>query len=464
MMRTRRLQDQRGVAALTVMLITAVLGTAGAVVLLTATTELEGESVDTRAEEAFAAAEAGLDLAAAYLRSHPNAFPAGQLEARLDNPLVDDGALDWEILITSPNDGKLTWPAGDGRPFIEYTVRSRATEGEVTRTLAASYRIEVLDLPFGMFIKGNVNLNGSPALLRESLLVDGTVTDRRKLSTDANENGEFDDPDLGWQFHKDMINSDPDPDMCTHPDGTQVGCAGVFSNFQIFSKNSSKNSDEIHFGSDDPSLSDFPRDRDVHQTKLDGSGEPLPVVTIPTDPVLEVMESLKDVATSQNLYLNFKNGKTDTVNIQPADLQTDTRNFERNVAVYVEADAGDIIKWKVDLIPGSTDSHIKTLREDGERVGSDSGVLVIRGGSLHLEAGTQWAGALFVPEGETRLLGGNTCTCTIYAQGFTAQGGGSTVQLTSEWFDRLPAGFVSVTRQAFYECEPYQESAVCPAD
>jgi hypothetical protein len=460
-----KLHDQRGVAAMTVMLITAVLGTAGAVVLLTATTELESGSSDRRAEDAFAASEAGLDIAASHLVRSPT-FAAGTTQLCLNNPLVDQANPcepgNEEILITSPNGGQIQYPM-EGRPFIEYTVVSRARRDDASRTLAATYRLEVQELPFGLFVDGNVDLNGTPALIRESMLVNGTITSRRHLNTDANGNGLFDDPDLGWRFHRTMLNSDPDPAMCMHPDGTQVGCAGAFSNFQIFERNTTRNSDEIHAVSGDPALSAFPIDRDVHQTRVDGAGVPLPVVTVPREPVLEVMDALRGVADSQGLLMNFKNGTNQNLVIQPSTLGTATRNFERNVVVYIDADAGDTINWNVNLIPGSTSSDIRRLNESGVRVGSDSGVIVVRGGTLRLQANTLWAGALFVPVGEVRLLGGTVCTCTIYAVGFTAQGGNSTVQLTPEWFQNLPAGFVSVTRQAFYECEPYQQSGVCPA-
>jgi hypothetical protein len=458
----QRMEDQRGVAALTVMLLTAVLATAGAVVLLTANTELRSGGSDRMAEGAFAAAEGGLDIAASYLRTNPKAIPAGEDKVFLQNPLVDEGlGLDWEIMITSPSGGEWVQPADGGRPFMEYNVYSRAREGEATRTLAAAFRLDVLNLPFGMWVDGNVNLNGTPTLIRESLLVNGTVTDRGKLDTDANRNRQFDDPDLGWEFHKDLIAADPPPDMCML-EGQQVGCVGVYANFQIFSKNSTRNSDEIHFSSSDPHVSEFPRDRDVHQ--LAPGAERVVDFSAAKDAVLEVMDPLKDMARSQNLYFNFKNGSNETINIQPKDLQTDTRNFEKNVSVYIEADAGDVIKWKVNLIPESPASDMKMLTEDGRRIGPDSGVITLRGGTLNLEAGTQWSGALFVPEGELRLLGGNTCTCTIYTMAFSAQGGNSTIQLTSEWFGRLPGGFVSVTRTAFYECEPYQPSSVCPDD
>ncbi|HZA60957.1 MAG TPA: hypothetical protein VE754_04655, partial [Actinomycetota bacterium] len=142
--------------------------------------------------------------------------------------------------------------------------------------------------------------------------------------------------------------------------------------------------------------------------------------------------------------------------LQPNDINAAGRNFEKNVVVYIDADASDSIGWKIDLIPDDPDSHIEYLRDDGQRVGSLSGVIVTRGGGLRLEAGTQWSGAIFVPEGSLRILGGCSFTGTIYAKGFTAQGGGSTVQLVPEWFDRLPAGFVDILRTAYLECEPFQ--------
>jgi hypothetical protein len=83
-------------------------------------------------------------------------------------------------------------------------------------------------------------------------------------------------------------------------------------------------------------------------------------------------------------------------------------------------------------------------------------IIIVRGASFRVEANTQISGAIFVPEGSLRILGGATCTCTIYAQGFTAQGGGSQIQLTPEWFGRIPPGLTSVLRTGFFECEPFQ--------
>ena len=463
-----RLRDQRGVAALTVLLVTAVLAVAGSVVAFSATAELEIGARDRRSEQAFTAAEAGLDQAAAHFLRNPT-WPTAQTAQCLNNPLVED-AVEYRdpatnvvcgVRVTSPTGGQFT-VVGGGKPFIEYTAVSRARDsGGVARTVAGGYRIEAQDIPFGMFINGAVDLNGTPLLSKLSLLVNGPVTSRNNLSTDANGNGLFDDPDLGWDFHKDLIRSDPAPDMCTTSTGQQVGCAGVFSNFQIYAKNQERNSDEIHVNSSDPSSSAFPRDRDSHQT-LVLNNEPQPVVTIPIDDILEPMQDLKQLAEAQALYFNFRNGTSQNIQIQPSDLQTDTREFEKNVVIYIDADAGDTIGWKVSLIPESTSSDIRYTNDAGERVGSWSGVLVLRGGSLRLESNTSWSGAIFAPEGTVRLLGGSSCTCTIYSQGFVAQGGNSTVQLTEEWFTRMPAGLVSVGRTSFQECEPFQASAVCP--
>lgn len=459
-----RLKDERGVAALTIMLVTAVLAIAGGVVVLSATTELQTGGRDRRAEDAFTAAEAGLELAAARFVAQPT-WAEGQTEECLDNPMVPpEAGLTCEVRVTSSSSGQLVYPP-EGRPYVPYTVVSSAKEGRsVARTVASTYRLEVAELPFGMYVNGNLDLNGGPEMARVSLLVNGTVTSRSSLSFDWNDNSAFDDPDLGWRFHKDLLSSDPAPDMCVDgSSGQTVGCSGVFANFQIYTKNTTKNSDEIHVQSDNPALSAFPRDRDVHQTKLDGSNKPIPIVAAATDPVVERMSSLKSIAIAQGLYFNYKDGKKDTVLLQPADLETTTRNFEKNVVAYFDADSNDIIKWKINLIPGSTASDIKYVDDSGQRVGSLSGVLAVRGGSLYLEANTQFSGAAFVPEGSLRTLGGVIFTGTIYADGVEHQGGNSSIQLTPEWLTRFPAGLVDVFREAFAECEPFQASDICPA-
>ena len=465
----QRLREERGVAALTVMLVTSVLAAAGAVVAFTATAELEIAGRDRRAEDAFAAAEAGLDQAATHFSVQATWSRTRTFEC-LNNPLVADSAEYREptnnqvcgVRITSPSNGRIVRPA-TGRPFVEYTVVSRAKEGRtVTRTLAGRFRVEALNIPFGMFVNGNVDLNGTPKLMRESLLVTGTVTSREKLSTDANGDRLFNDADLAWEFHRDLITSDPAPTMCS--DGTgQVGCAGVFSNVQIYEKNE-QNGVEIHTQSSDPSLSAYPIDRDYVHQGLVVNGVKQPVVRIPADDILEQMPLLKQQAGIQGLYLNYRNGKNENVVIQPNDLGAAAREFSRQVVVYIDADAGDSIGWKVNLIPGSTSSDIRFTDPDtAQRVGPDAGIIVVRGGSMRLEANTQWSGALFVPESTLRILGGAVCTCTIYAQGFTAEGGNSTVQLTPEWFTRVPGGLFDVRRLVFLECEPFQQSAVCPA-
>ncbi|HEX2032039.1 MAG TPA: hypothetical protein VHL78_11670 [Actinomycetota bacterium] len=468
----RRLQDERGIAALTVLMVTSALAVAGAVVTFTASTEVEIAGRDRRAEEAFTAAEAGLEMAVGHFTQNVT-FSEGQTFECLNNPLVDDAVEYREpttgeacgVHITSPTSppGRIVVPA-TGSPFLDYNVVSRAQEGRtVNRVLAASFHLETLDIPFGMFIDGDVDLNGTAKLFRESMLVTGSVTSRNNMNTDANTNRAFDDPDLGWAFHKDRIVSDPAPGMCVH-NGQSVGCAAVFSNAQIYAKQGTKPTDEIHAASSDPAVSSFPHDRDyTHQGKVDSSGEKALVVTLPTGEVIEAMDQLKELAEIQALYFNFKNGRPDNVQLQPADIGAPAREFAENVVIYIDADADDQIGWKINLIPGSTSSDIRYTNDSGQRVGSLSGIIVVRGGSLRLEANTQWSGALFVPENEVRILGGAICTCTIYAKGFSAQGGNSTIQLTDEWFLRFPAGLVSILRTRFLECEAFQPSAVCPA-
>jgi hypothetical protein len=457
----QRFNEERGVAAITVLMVTLTLALAGGVVAFTATSELEIGARERRAEDAFVSAEAGLDTAASYFARNPT-FTGGATEVCLNNTLVADAVeyvhptlgVPCGVDITSPSNGQLVYPV-TGKPFIDYLVLSRAQEGRaVTRTLAANYHLVSPEIPFGMFVNGNVDLNGTPNLLRESLLVNGVVTSREKLTHDWNGNNQFDDPDLGWPFHKNRITSNPVPDMCFDAStGQDVGCAGVYSNFQIFQKNQQKASDEIHASSPSP----YPRDRDSHQAVIINNVAQ-PVVTLPTTDVLDAMDTLKTLAKSQGLYYDYRDGSGGSTVIQPADIGATTKTFPKNVVIYIDADAGDTIGWKVSLIPNSPSSDIKTAAG----VGSLSGIIVVRGGILRMESGDVWSGALFAPENEFRILGDVNCTCTIYAQGFSAQGGGSTIQLTPEWFQNLPGGLFKITRQAFLECEPFQPSAICP--
>jgi hypothetical protein len=470
-MRLSRLHEQRGIAALTVLMVTAVTALAGASVLFAATAELEIGARDRRAEDAFAAAEAGLDQAAAYLFAHPSAFSdiadPGPKERCLNNSLVDPTPdIPCEVNITSPTDGELFYPLGGGKPFIQYDVLSTAREGgAATRALASRFRLVPKEVPYGMYIKGNVDLGGGPQLLQISMLVDGVVTSREKINTDANNDGNaFNDPDLGWRFHADKIQSNPPPNTSCSDGTGPVGCVGVFSNFFIYEK-TAKASNEIHgpVGDIPAASSKFPNDRDSHQQVVDGLGIFQPVVRLPDTDVLEAMEGLKQIAKSQGNFLNYKDGDNRIEPIQPSTVGAPAKDFAKDVVFYIEADAGDTIKWRPSLIPDSTSSDIRYINPAGQKVGSHSGVIVVRGGELELEANTRWFGALFAPENEVRLLGVNTCTCTIYAKGFEKQGGDATIQLTPDWFGKLPAGFFSVEREAFVECEPFQESALCPS-
>ncbi|MGH2765238.1 MAG: pilus assembly PilX N-terminal domain-containing protein [Actinomycetota bacterium] len=456
-------------AAITILMVTVVLALAGSVVAFTATAELEIGARERRAEEAFAGSEAGLDLASSYFDSVDATIEElGSAPAFcLNNPIVVDtvefrhptlpGSPICGVQITSPQNGNWFTPP-TGAPFIEYKVLSRAQEGNtVTRVLSSTYRVVAREVPFGMFVNGNVDLNGNPTLLRESLLVNGVVTSREKLDMDWNFNNTFDDPDLGWVFHKDRIASDPDPAMCLDGStGQMVGCAAVFSNFQIYEKNQQNASDEIHSSSPSP----YPHDRDSHQTKI-VNGEALPVVTLPNSDVLEAMPHLKQVAEAQGNYFNIKDGSGGTTVYQPGDVGAPAKEFAENVVIYIDADEADTIKWKVDLIPGSASSDMLHTYPDGQRLGPASGIIVVRGGDLQFESGMYWSGAVFAPENEFRILGGVTCICTIYAEGFSAQGGNSNIELTPEWFQNLPAGLVNVSRRSFSECEPFQTSQLC---
>ncbi|MGH2650931.1 MAG: pilus assembly PilX N-terminal domain-containing protein, partial [Actinomycetota bacterium] len=91
-MMMQRLNDQRGVAAITILMVTVVLALAGSVVAFTATAELEIGGRERRAEEAFVGAEAGLDVASSYFDSVDATIEELGSDPAfcLNNPVVDD--------------------------------------------------------------------------------------------------------------------------------------------------------------------------------------------------------------------------------------------------------------------------------------------------------------------------------------------------------------------------------------
>jgi hypothetical protein len=490
------LRSEAGVAAVTVLMVIGVLGSLGALVLLAAREDLTFGVLTTSADQALNKAEAGLDSAAEYLFLHgvnyAQTCPATAC-LKLVNPTT--GQPDIEVRFEEA-DADGTW--------IEYEVVSSATVRGTRRTLQQVQRASLLGLPYGMFIRGNLNLGGAPKLFNESVLVEGNITGRDKVSFDINDNRVSDDQDFGWIYHKAFIKTrggPPSPGCTTdevtctvpaikmcgtivypHLDPTPrpVACAGAFAAGLISITAASqeehtsseisgwKNPELTDCGNDGPNQRDCTQDRDSHQRRNSST----PVVDVPDEfAILKHMEELRRTAEDQGLYFDLEGNGADNKIFQPCDFKATTCNsisphnhFERDLVFFWDTDSNDTIKIKASVVPedmkasnpGCPNSDFRQSADtEANEKASQSGLIIIRGGAnLELENGACWSGAIFNPEGDFTVRGGVVFVGTVTAVDFNSSGTND-IKLETGWFGRIPAGFREIQRSAWVECERF---------
>lgn len=478
-----RLNPEEGVAAITVLLIIAVTATLGAMVLFAVNQDLGFVRVDSTSARSLALAEGGLDLAAEYLFVNQLSASAavGTNVLTVTNTVADaakgeSGTIDFVI-------EKKEAEKADFR-VISTAKITRAGGSPVVTILKQTMTVDIIDIPFGLFIDGDVQFGGNPKLFNESVLVNGNIERRDQVSFDVDSDGQLDEKDLGWIFHRNFVTAtavggSPAIDFCgefnyPHTGVTEtVACSSAFAAGQILT---TAQGTEIHARTSDPHAAcdkDPPAglqagcaaDRDTHQQN--GSTK---VVTVPGDVMTRHLPALRRVAQSQGLYVDLRNGSNDTVQYNEPDFGTGEgrghKHFDQNLVLFFDAEAGDNVGLKLNLIPGDAQggpapncSFFQEAASEGAEVCSVSGLVVVLGGSLTFASGSYWSGAVYVPSGELTLVGGVTFVGTMYVKGFATSGGNNTVKLESAWFGRIPTGFRQVVRSRWVECESFQECA-----
>lgn len=489
------LKDEAGIAAVTVLLVIAVLGSLGALVLVAAQEDLRFGVLDTAAEQALNKAEAGLDAAAEYLFLHTvlpsetcSVSPASGTCLRLINPTTGQGDIQVAFL-EAHSDGE----------WVDFQVTSSAVVRGTRRTLQQEMRASLLGLPYGMFIRGNLDFGGTPKLFNESVLVEGNITSRDKVDFDLNGNNLSDDPDMGWIFHKPYIKARGGPPVpgctvdepaCTvpaikkcgtilyphlGPPAREVACAGAFAAGQISITAASQ---EEHTSADiagwkNPNSADCggsrdcKADRDSHQ-RINAT---TPVVDVPDNlAIIKHLDELRRTAEDQGLYFKISGNGNDNIVYNPCDFKATTCNsinphkhHPKDLVFFWDTDSGDTIRLAANLKPADMDASCTTDFNQPHNAGdpevsSRSGLIIIRGGaSLEMASGMCWSGAVFNPDGNLKLAGGIVFVGTVTVKNFSSQGSNS-IKLESNWFGRMPAGFREIQRSAWVEC---QEFATC---
>ncbi|MGH9198484.1 MAG: hypothetical protein ACRD1T_22470, partial [Acidimicrobiia bacterium] len=323
--------SEDGIAIVTVLLVIAVVGVFGVLTLSAAREDLRFSTSDTAAEQALDQAEAGLDAAVEYLTLHtvkPTAtcvLPSTVNCFKLINPTT--GTADIEIALSAKDDVAVPGDPELGE-WVEFRVRSTASVRGTRRTLQQINRVNLLSLPYGLFIRGDLDLKGTPNLKNESILVEGNITGRDHVQFDYAPLGlGVEDQDQGWIYHAGYIASRGGPPPCApelclvpaklpcpasgvpgfyyaHLDMTlPVGCAGAFASgtISLTGGGAAAESREIHTAPEinswkNPSLASCKQsggtgdlfchqDRDIHQREVGVAGSSQPVVDVP-DPLV----------------------------------------------------------------------------------------------------------------------------------------------------------------------------------
>lgn len=480
------IRQDEGIAAITVLLIIAVVGSLGAMVLFAVNQDLGFVRVDSTAARSGDLAEAGLDLAAEYLfiNQLSGSGALGSTVTTVSNTAADASRFEsgtFAFILDDRDEDKGT---------VTFRVISEAAIGRpgtslVRTLLRQSNEVTILDLPFGMFVDGNVDFGGNPKLFNMSVLVNGSVTNRDKVSFDQNENGLLDDQDQGWLFHQKFVTATAFPPEVPNPPNVPsfnmcgdffyqnigatvtVGCSAVFASGQIFLTGGGAGGTEEHAASlnpfsacDPPANAGCAADRDSHQ-----SAGP-PVVSVPGDALVPFLPILRRISQQQGLYRDTR-GQGGTVNFNDGDYDAGSgpghKHFQKNLIFFFEGDAGQNIGLKANIIPGDMQgggspdcSFFVSAATEAEEVCADSGLIIVLNANFALASGVYWSGAAYVPQGELKMAGGVTFVGTMFVKKFASSGGSNTLILEPDWFGRIPAGFRQITRSRWAECESFQ--------
>lgn len=185
MERIRR--DERGVAMVTVLLVSAVLTALGVTVTQVALSNLGNAGRDRVAGGALGAAEAGVARAVTWINSHnPNALACSPSCA--SNPWGNSSTPE---TVTFPDGRQASVWIEPIQPYAPpaykvgtYKIHSVGTAGSGPgkRTLEVTVEVKPMQFPLGIFTRHELENGGTGAIFNESVLSDACIDKRDKMS------------------------------------------------------------------------------------------------------------------------------------------------------------------------------------------------------------------------------------------------------------------------------------------
>lgn len=440
MERIRR--DDRGVAMVTVLLVTSVLTALGVTVTSVALSNLGNAGRDRVASGALGAAEAGVTRAIAYINQH-------NTHALVCSP--DCTANPWGSK-SAPK--ALSFP--DGRqasvwiqpiqPFSPpnykvgtYKIHSVGTAGTGPgkRTLEVTIQVKPLTFPLGIFTREKINNGGTGAVYNETVLSDSCIDSRDKLTfsgVDAyygipaaahstkyitNANQSFCDNDLNnvratdqKAIHRANVGT-CNPQFPYDQDTAPLG--GPFPAGSACSTAPNQYTSSSHF--------------DLAMLK----GEPYNY--LPRGLTDAQYQLLKARAQARGTYYTVSNPQT------WPDASTVT-----NPVLYFKIPANEEVSITTQLNSYGWQSDPSCLNQH------PAVVIVVEGGKLRLNSNSTLTGAVFVPDGTMTYNGGAQLVGTIFARQLILTGNAS-VSLNDCYTRGTPGGVLDIKPVRFREVD-----------
>ena len=439
MQRMRR--DERGVAMVTVLLVSSVLTALGVTVAQVAVSNLSNAGRDRVASGALGAAEAGVTRAISYI----NANSTRALECSPSCSSNAWGNKSTPMVVSLPDGRQASVWIEKVQPYApptykvgKYKVHSVGTAGSGPgkRTLEVTIQVKPLAFPLGVFTRNKMNNGGTGSVFNESVLSESCIDSRSKLTfsgidayygipsaahsatyiTDANES-----------FCDNNLNNVKASNKAIHRTGVGT-CNSTYPYDQ----------DNAPLGGDFPSGSACSSAANQYT-----SSSLFTLNMLKGDPYNYLPRGLTD---AQYALLKARAQANGTYYTTTNPSSWPSASVKTNPVIYFKLNAGDKVSIQGELSsygwvddPSCTNNHPTV-------------VLVVEGGDLVLNANSTIAGAVFVPDGQMTYNGGAQLVGTVFAKDLKFTGNAS-VSLNTCYTKSTPGGVFDIRPIHFREVD-----------
>ncbi|HWL36489.1 MAG TPA: hypothetical protein VNQ77_09860 [Frankiaceae bacterium] len=436
-------RDERGVAMVTVLLVTAVLTMLGLTVSQVAVSNLGNAGRDRVAAGALGAAEAGVTRAIGYINKHNTKVldcspscsgnPWGNSTTPQTVSLPDGRAA--KVWIKPIQ--KYQPPSYKVGIYKIYSVGT-AGSGPGKRTLEVTVEVKPMGFPLGVFTKEALNNGGTGSVMNESVLSEACIDSRDKLNFSG-------------------IDSYYGVPAAAHSARyiTTANVNGSCTNSLDVVKASDNKA--IHRASVGTCNSTYPYDRD--SAPLGGafpsgsactsaanqytSSSHFDLTMLKAEPYNYLPRGLTD---AQYALLKARAQASGTYYTTTSPATWPTATTHSNPVLYFKIGASDTVSIQGELSSYAWQSDPSCVNDH------PTVVVVVEGGNLRLNSNASLAGAVFVPDGSMTYNGGAQLVGTLFAKqlNFT---GNSSVSLNDCYTRATPGGVFDIKPTRFREVD-----------